>query len=125
MAAPEKYLVRVFGSTPYTSKAVERPLRSSSLHSSGVFILFSDMPVVWCGGRSTGDARQASRRLAPRNAPLMIENKEDNDFWTELGGNKFTRLQSFYNFKLFVINSYMENFMFNNSIICFKTFTLR
>ncbi|XP_053983071.1 villin-1 [Hylaeus volcanicus] len=83
---PEKYFVRVFGSTPYTSKAVERPLRASSLDSSGVFILFSDMPVVWCGGRSTGDARQASRRLAPRNAPLMIENKEDSDFWAELGG---------------------------------------
>ncbi|XP_076291847.1 villin like protein quail isoform X2 [Lasioglossum baleicum] len=83
---PEKYLVRVFGSTPYSSKAVERPLRSSSLDSSGVFILFSDMPVVWCGGKSTGDARQASRRLAPRNALLMIENKEDNDFWEELGG---------------------------------------
>ncbi|XP_076243409.1 villin like protein quail [Calliopsis andreniformis] len=83
---PQKYLVRVFGSTPYMSKAVERPLRSSSLDSSGVFILFSDMPVVWCGGRSTGDARQASRRLAPRNASLMIENKEDDEFWTELGG---------------------------------------
>lgn len=47
------------------------------------------MPVVWCGGRSTGDARQASRRLAPRNAPLMIENKEDDEFWTELGGKTF------------------------------------
>ncbi|XP_017761928.1 PREDICTED: villin-1 isoform X1 [Eufriesea mexicana] len=83
---PEKYLVRVFGSTPYTSKAVERPLRSSSLDSSGVFILFSNPSVVWCGGKSTGDARQASRRLAPRNAPLITENNEDNDFWTELGG---------------------------------------
>ncbi|CAK9814595.1 VIL1 [Anthophora plagiata] len=83
---PDKYLVRVFGSTPYTSKAVERPLRSSSLDSSGVFILFSNLPIVWCGGRSTGDARQASRRLAPRNAPLMIENNEDDDFWAELGG---------------------------------------
>ncbi|KAG7207595.1 hypothetical protein KM043_009218 [Ampulex compressa] len=86
---PERYLVRVFGSTPYTSKAVERPLRSSSLDSSGVFILFSDMPVVWCGGRSTGDARQASRRLAPRNAPLVTEGKEDDDFWNELGGKGF------------------------------------
>ncbi|XP_393805.3 villin-like protein quail isoform X1 [Apis mellifera] len=83
---PEKYLVRVFGSTSYTSKAVERPLRSSSLDSSGVFILFSNSPVVWCGGKSTGDARQASRRLAPRNAPLITENNENNDFWAELGG---------------------------------------
>ncbi|XP_043799058.1 villin-like protein quail isoform X2 [Apis laboriosa] len=82
---PEKYLVRVFGSTSYTSKAVERPLRSSSLDSSGVFILFSNSPVVWCGGKSTGDARQASRRLAPRNAPLITENNENNDFWAELG----------------------------------------
>ncbi|XP_076763747.1 villin like protein quail [Xylocopa sonorina] len=83
---PEKYLVRVFGSTPYTSKAVERPLRSSSLDSSGVFILFSNLPIVWCGLKSTGDAREASRRLAPRNAPLITENNEDDDFWTELGG---------------------------------------
>ncbi|XP_043500182.1 villin-1 isoform X1 [Polistes fuscatus] len=83
---PEKYLVRVFGSTPYTSKAVERPTRSSSLDSSGVFILFSSSPVVWCGVRSTGDARQASRRLAPKNAPLVLEGKEGNDFWAELGG---------------------------------------
>nr|XP_034174983.1 villin-like protein quail isoform X1 [Osmia lignaria]XP_034174984.1 villin-like protein quail isoform X1 [Osmia lignaria] len=83
---PEKYLVKVFGSTPYTSKAVERPLRASSLDSSGVFILFCNTPVVWCGGKSTGDARQASRRLAPRNAILMIENNEDDEFWAEIGG---------------------------------------
>ncbi|XP_012230270.2 villin-1 isoform X1 [Linepithema humile] len=83
---PKKYLIRVFGSTPYTSKAVERPLRASSLDSSAVFILFSGVPVVWCGGKSTGDARQASRRLAPRNAPLVTEGKEGDDFWVELGG---------------------------------------
>ncbi|XP_014467761.1 PREDICTED: villin-1 [Dinoponera quadriceps] len=83
---PKKYLVRVFGSTPYTSKAVERPLRASSLDSSAVFILFSSAPIVWCGGKSTGDARQASRRLAPRNAPLVAEGKESDDFWVELGG---------------------------------------
>ncbi|KYN44281.1 Villin-1 [Trachymyrmex septentrionalis] len=83
---PKKYLVRVFGSTPYTSKAVERPLRASSLDSSAVFILFSGAPIVWCGGKSTGDARQTSRRLAPRNAPLITEGKESDDFWAELGG---------------------------------------
>ncbi|XP_029676531.1 villin-1 [Formica exsecta] len=83
---PKKYLVRVFGSTSYTSKAVERSLRASSLDSSAVFILFSGTPIVWCGSKSTGDARQASRRLAPRNAPLIAEGKEDDDFWLELGG---------------------------------------
>lgn len=88
VTAPSKYLVRVFGSTPCTSKAIERPLRASSLDSGGVFILFSaTSTVVWCGGKSTGDARQASRRLAPRNAPLIIESKEDEGFWAELGGN--------------------------------------
>ncbi|KAG5317035.1 QUAI protein, partial [Acromyrmex heyeri] len=85
-AAPKKYLVRVFGSTPYTSKAVERPLRASCLNSSAVFILFSSVPIVWCGGKNTGDVRQTSRRLAPRNAPLITEGKESDDFWTELGG---------------------------------------
>lgn len=82
-------MVRVFGSTPYTSKAVERPLRPSSLDSAGVFILFSSSPVVWCGGRSTGDAREASRRLAPSTAPLISEGKEDDDFWYQLGGKQF------------------------------------
>ncbi|XP_063979403.1 villin-like protein quail isoform X2 [Diachasmimorpha longicaudata] len=82
----KKYLVRVFGSTPYTSKAVERPLRANSLDSGGVFILFSNSPVVWCGGRSTGDAREASRRLAPSTAPLVAEGKEDDEFWMQLGG---------------------------------------
>ncbi|XP_044001123.1 villin-like protein quail isoform X2 [Aphidius gifuensis] len=84
--APKKYLVRVFGSTPYTSKAVERPLRPSSLDSGGVFILYSNSPVVWCGERSTGDAREASRRLAPSTAPLICEGKEDDEFWHQLGG---------------------------------------
>ncbi|XP_043287700.1 villin-1 isoform X2 [Venturia canescens] len=83
---PKKYLVRVFGSTPYTSKALERPLRSSSLDSGGVFILFSTSPYVWCGGRSTGDAREASRRLAPSTAPLVAEGKEHDDFWQQIGG---------------------------------------
>jgi villin 1 len=54
-----------------------------------VFILFSNTPIVWCGGKSTGDARQASRRLAPRNAPLVAEGKEDDEFWAELGGETF------------------------------------
>lgn len=89
LKAPKKYLVRVFGSTPYTSKAVERPLRPSSLDSGGVFILYSNSPVVWCGERSTGDAREASRRLAPSIAPLISEGKEDDEFWHQLGGKYF------------------------------------
>ncbi|XP_051168785.1 villin-1 isoform X2 [Leptopilina boulardi] len=83
---PSKYLVRVFGSTPYTSKAVERSLRASSLDSSGVFVLFSNSPMVWCGSRSTGDAREASRRLAPSSAPLISEGNEDEEFWSQLEG---------------------------------------
>ncbi|XP_048515379.1 villin-1 [Athalia rosae] len=83
---PKKYLVRVVGSTPYTSKAVERPLKASSLDSNGVFILFSASPVVWCGGRSTGDSREASRRLASGTTPLIAEGKEDDTFWSQLGG---------------------------------------
>ncbi|XP_034943349.1 villin-1 isoform X2 [Chelonus insularis] len=85
---PKKYLVRVFGSTPYTSKAIERPLQASSLDSGGVFILFSDQPIVWCGGKSTGDAREVSRRLAPATAPLIAEGKEGEEFWNQLGGKK-------------------------------------
>ncbi|KAL7298711.1 hypothetical protein TKK_0008468 [Trichogramma kaykai] len=91
---PKKYLVRVYGSTPYTSKAVERPLRASSLDSGGVFILFSASfgggggGCVWCGSRSTGDAREASRRLAPANAPLVREGSEEPEFWAQLGGTK-------------------------------------
>ena len=84
--APKKYLVRIFGSTPYTSKAVERSLKASSLDSSGVFVLFSSSPIVWCGSRSTGDAREASRRLAPSTAPLIPEGKENDEFWSQLGG---------------------------------------
>lgn len=83
---PSKYLVRVFGSTPYTSKAVERSLRANSLDSSGVFVLFSNSPMVWCGSRSTGDAREASRRLAPSSAPLISEGNEIEEFWSQLGG---------------------------------------
>lgn len=84
--APSKYLVRVFGSTPYTSKAVERSLRASSLDSSGVFVLFSNSPMVWCGSRSTGDAREAARRLAPSSASLISEGNEDEEFWSQLEG---------------------------------------
>ena len=65
---------------------MERPLRSGSLDSGGVFILFSTFPFVWCGGRSTGDAREASRRLAPNSAPLVTEGKEPDEFWDQLGG---------------------------------------
>ncbi|XP_008211427.1 villin-1 [Nasonia vitripennis] len=93
-APPNKYLVRVYGSTPYKSKAVERPLRASSLDSGGVFILFSASPVVWCGSRSTGDAREASRRLAPPTAPLLCEGKEDDEFWTQLGGKGVCNMES-------------------------------
>ncbi|OXU28220.1 hypothetical protein TSAR_011731, partial [Trichomalopsis sarcophagae] len=93
-APPKKYLVRVYGSTPYKSKAVERPLRASSLDSGGVFILFSTSPVVWSGSRSTGDAREASRRMAPPTAPLVCEGKEDDEFWTQLGGKGVCNMES-------------------------------
>ncbi|KAJ8670550.1 hypothetical protein QAD02_001809 [Eretmocerus hayati] len=84
---PRKYLVRVYGSTPHTSKAVERPLRANSLDARGVFILFSgSSAIVWCGSRSTGDAREASRRLAPPCAPLVPQGHEDDEFWAQLGG---------------------------------------
>ncbi|XP_011505575.1 PREDICTED: villin-like protein quail [Ceratosolen solmsi marchali] len=93
-APPKKYLVRVYGSTPYTSKAVERPLRANSLDSGGVFILFSNLPMVWCGSKSTGDAREASRRLAPATAPLICEGKEDDEFWTQLEGKGVCNVES-------------------------------
>lgn len=74
---------------------MERPLRASSLDSGGVFILFStSSAVVWCGSRSTGDAREASRRLAPPTAPLVCEGKEDDEFWTQLGGKGVCNMES-------------------------------
>ncbi|XP_014204083.1 villin-like protein quail [Copidosoma floridanum] len=93
-APPKKYLVRVYGSTPYTSKALERPLRASSLDSGGVFILHSSSPMVWCGSRSTGDAREASRRLVPISVPLVCEGKEDDEFWAQLGGKGIGKMES-------------------------------
>lgn len=92
-------MVRVYGSTPYTSKALERPLRASSLDSNGVFILFSNLPMVWCGSRSTGDAREVSRKLAPTLATLVCEGKENDEFWNQLGG-----IVSFFNDILYEFN---------------------
>ena len=52
--------------------------------------------MVWCGSRSTGDAREASRRLAPITAPLICEGKEDEEFWSQLGGMHLLIFNSYY-----------------------------
>ncbi|XP_018568811.1 advillin-like, partial [Anoplophora glabripennis] len=84
---PSQYLIQVFGSTTYSSKAFQVSLKSSSLNSNYCFVLKRGKKLfIWSGNYSTGDQREMAKGFAGKDFELVLEGKERDDFFNLLGG---------------------------------------
>ncbi|XP_057368031.1 advillin-like [Daphnia carinata] len=84
------YMLQVRGNAAHNTKAIQVPLKASSLNSNDVFILMSPNVVyIWCGKGCTGDEREMAKKIAADgkgDSQIMVEGKEKAEFWEMLGG---------------------------------------
>lgn len=84
------YLLQVRGNSSMNTKAIQVPLKASSLNSNDVFILASPTIVyLWCGKGSTGDEREMAKKIASEckgDSQIQSEGQEKPEFWSLLGG---------------------------------------
>ncbi|ESO94636.1 hypothetical protein LOTGIDRAFT_227360 [Lottia gigantea] len=88
----DKYMLQVRGMSKLNSKAVQVELRAASLNSNDVFVIFTKTAVyIWAGKGCTGDEREMAKLVAsrsPRQATMVFEGQEKDDFWKVLGGKE-------------------------------------
>ncbi|RUS90547.1 hypothetical protein EGW08_001724, partial [Elysia chlorotica] len=88
----DKYMLQVRGTSALNCKAVQVPLRASSLNSNDVFVIFTKTAVYsWAGKGCTGDEREMAKNIAarsPRQLTNVFEGQEKADFWNVLGGKE-------------------------------------
>jgi len=85
------YLLQVRGNLAHNTKAIQVPLKASSLNSNDVFLLVTSGAVyMWCGKGSSGDEREMAKVIAAgRKQPdffIICEGQEKEEFWQVLGG---------------------------------------
>lgn len=74
MKIPSQYLLQVFGSTSYSSKAVQVSVKVSVFDSNYCFVLRrSKKAYVWCGTYSTGDQREMAKGFAGKDFDIVLE----------------------------------------------------
>ncbi|GFR78130.1 villin-1, partial [Elysia marginata] len=85
-------IFEVRGTSALNCKAVQVPLRASSLNSNDVFVIFTKTAVYsWAGKGCTGDEREMAKNIAarsPRQLTNVFEGQEKPDFWNVLGGKE-------------------------------------
>ncbi|XP_064597998.1 advillin-like [Liolophura sinensis] len=88
----DRYMLQVRGTSMLNTKAVQVPMRASSLNSNDVFVIFgARFLYIWCGKGSTGDEREMAKRVAHlsnREQTMVFEGQEKKDFWNVLGGKE-------------------------------------
>uniref|UniRef100_A0A4W4FRB9 Villin-1 n=1 Tax=Electrophorus electricus TaxID=8005 RepID=A0A4W4FRB9_ELEEL len=90
-AQPRSRLFHVHGSNNLNTRAIEVPIRASSLNSNDVFVLSTaNCCYLWYGKGCSGDEREMGRSLADiiskREKNVIAEGQEPADFWVNLGG---------------------------------------
>ncbi|KAL1494852.1 hypothetical protein ABEB36_010371 [Hypothenemus hampei] len=92
---PNQYLLRIHGSTTYSTKAEQVDWTASALDSNSCFVLRRGKKYyVWCGNYSTGDQREMAKGFAGKDFELLLEGKDKEEFYALLGGRKpyFTQM---------------------------------
>uniref|UniRef100_T1IV90 HP domain-containing protein n=1 Tax=Strigamia maritima TaxID=126957 RepID=T1IV90_STRMM len=88
----ESYMLQVHGSSAMNTRAVQVEMRAASLNSNDVFVVFRGSQVfIWAGLGSTGDEREMAKLVAadaPREAAMVYEGQEKDDFWDAIGGKE-------------------------------------
>ncbi|XP_069083203.1 villin-1 isoform X1 [Pleurodeles waltl] len=88
---PPIRLFHVHGTNEYNTKAIEVPVRASSLNSNDVFVLKTvSHCYLWYGKGCSGDEREMAKSVADfiskSEKTVVAEGQEPNDFWVSLGG---------------------------------------
>lgn len=66
--------MKVYGSTTYSSKAIQVSVKASVFDSNHCFVLKrSKKAYVWCGTYSTGDQREMAKGFAGKEFDLVLE----------------------------------------------------
>ncbi|NWI71086.1 VILI protein, partial [Todus mexicanus] len=84
-------LFHVHGTNEYNTKAIEVPVRASSLNSNDVFVLKTpSCCYLWYGKGCSGDEREMAKTVAniisKTEKPVVAEGQEPPEFWLALGG---------------------------------------
>ncbi|NXG43744.1 VILI protein, partial [Psilopogon haemacephalus] len=84
-------LFHVHGTNEYNTKAIEVPVRASSLNSNDVFVLKTpSCCYLWYGKGCSGDEREMGKMVADiiskMEKPVVAEGQEPPEFWLALGG---------------------------------------
>ncbi|NXS67271.1 VILI protein, partial [Pandion haliaetus] len=88
---PSTHLFHVRGTNEYNTKAIEVPIRASSLNSNDVFVLKTpSCCYLWYGKGCSGDEREMGKMVADiiskTEKPVIAEGQEPPEFWLALGG---------------------------------------
>uniref|UniRef100_A0A663DRR1 Villin-1 n=1 Tax=Aquila chrysaetos chrysaetos TaxID=223781 RepID=A0A663DRR1_AQUCH len=88
---PSTRLFHVHGTNEYNTKAIEVPIRASSLNSNDVFVLKTpSCCYLWYGKGCSGDEREMGKMVADiiskTEKPVIAEGQEPPEFWLALGG---------------------------------------
>ncbi|NXH39113.1 VILI protein, partial [Dicaeum eximium] len=88
---PSTRLFQVHGTNEYNTKAIEVPVRASSLNSNDVFVLKTpSICYLWYGKGCSGDEREMAKAVADiiskMEKPVIAEGQEPPEFWVALGG---------------------------------------
>lgn len=62
-------------------------MKAKSLNSNYCFVLRQGKYFyLWCGNNSTGDQREMAKNFIGKDFEIIMENKEPDSFWGDLGG---------------------------------------
>ncbi|XP_045472263.1 advillin isoform X1 [Harmonia axyridis] len=84
---PSQYLLKVYGTMKYESKAEQVHMKCSSLNSNYCFVLArGKQSYIWCGQYSNGDHREMAKAFVKKEFEIVLEGKEKPEFFDLLGG---------------------------------------
>lgn len=71
---PSHYLLKIFGSSTYSTKALHVVCDASSLNSNYCYVLKKNKHYyIWCGSHSTGDQREMSKGYIGKDSEILLE----------------------------------------------------
>lgn len=71
---PSQYLLKVYGTTKYESKAEQVQQKCSSLNSNHCFALVRGKhSYIWCGQFSNGDHREMAKAFVKKEFEIVLE----------------------------------------------------
>ncbi|KAK4879724.1 hypothetical protein RN001_007870 [Aquatica leii] len=81
------FLLQIHGSNTYTAKGMQVYHKAANLNSNYCYVLKKRKHYyIWCGGYTTGDQRESAKGFVGKDFVILMEGKESQNFWDDLGG---------------------------------------